>query len=55
MCGDLSRVRSQYFLTNIPRFFDHVIPGPSEARNPESITPAQGLWIPGSPLRGAPE
>ena len=32
-----------------------VIPGPSEARSPESITPAQGIWIPGSPLRGAPE
>ncbi|MFZ1149949.1 MAG: hypothetical protein WAR76_09480, partial [Xanthobacteraceae bacterium] len=23
-----------------------VIPGPSEARSPESITPAQGVWIP---------
>ena len=32
-----------------------VIPGPSEARNPESITPAQGVWIPDSPLRGDPE
>ena len=32
-----------------------VIPGPNEARDPESITPALGLWIPGSPLRGAPE
>jgi hypothetical protein len=32
-----------------------VIPGPSEARNPESIIPVQGVWIPGSPLRGAPE
>jgi hypothetical protein len=32
-----------------------VIPGPSEARSPESITPAQGTWIPGLPLRDAPE
>jgi len=45
-----------------------VIPGPSRrvrpevagpmtgsARNPESITPAQGIWIPDSPLRGDPE
>jgi hypothetical protein len=32
-----------------------VIPGLSEARSPESITPAQGLWIPDSPLRGDPE
>jgi hypothetical protein len=27
-----------------------VIPGPSEARSPESIAPALGLWIPDSPL-----
>jgi hypothetical protein len=32
-----------------------VIPGPSEARSPESISPTLGLWIPGSPLRCAPE
>src|SRR6201998_3406123 len=32
-----------------------VIPGPSEARSPESIIPAPGLWIPDSPLRGDPE
>jgi len=32
-----------------------VIPGPSEARSPESIRPAQGIWIPDSPLRGDPE
>jgi hypothetical protein len=34
--------------------FDSVIPGPSEATSPESIFPVQGLWIPGSPLRGTP-
>jgi hypothetical protein len=47
---------------------DIVIPGPGQrvrpevagpmtgsARSPESITPAQGVWIPGSPLGGAPE
>jgi hypothetical protein len=46
----------------------HVIPGPSQrvrpelagpmtgsARNPESIIPAQRLWIPGPPLHGDPE
>src|SRR6266498_3317792 len=27
----------------------------AEGASPESITPAQGVWIPGSPLRGAPE
>src|SRR5262249_45316805 len=42
-----------------------VIPGPSEAQSPESITPGLaelspefvtcGLWIPGSRLRRAPE
>jgi hypothetical protein len=32
-----------------------VIPAPSEARKPESIIPAQGLWIPDSLLRGDPE
>jgi molybdate transport repressor ModE-like protein len=32
-----------------------VIPGPSEARSPESIAPAPGIWIPDSPLRGDPE
>src|SRR5215467_4237031 len=30
-----------------------VIPGPSKARNPESITPAQGLWIADLPLFAA--
>jgi tRNA pseudouridine32 synthase/23S rRNA pseudouridine746 synthase len=32
-----------------------VIREPSAARSPESITPAQGVWIPDSPLRGDPE
>jgi hypothetical protein len=44
-----------------------VIPGPAESRSPESITTASKelhgcasnypswIWIPGSPLRGAPE
>jgi hypothetical protein len=34
----------------------HVIPGRGEAANPESSDKLQILrWIPGSPLRGAPE
>jgi hypothetical protein len=39
-----------------------VIPGPAEGRSPGSIilgrsdqTHVPGVWIPGSPLRGAPE
>jgi hypothetical protein len=39
-----------------------VIPGPAEGRSPGSITLSRsdqthcpGVWIPGSPLRGAPE
>ena len=32
-----------------------VIPAEAEGREPESITTALGLWIPGSPLRVAPE
>jgi hypothetical protein len=32
-----------------------VIPGRPEGPRPESITTAAELWIPGSPLRGAPE
>jgi hypothetical protein len=32
-----------------------VIPAEAEGREPESITPGLWLWIPGSPLRGAPE
>jgi hypothetical protein len=32
-----------------------VIPGRAEGAGPESITPGLCLWIPGSPLRGAPE
>jgi hypothetical protein len=36
-------------------FTEFVIPGPREARSPESITPAPGLWIPDLPLRGNPE
>jgi hypothetical protein len=32
-----------------------VIPGPAASRNPESILTERWLWIPGSPLRGAPE
>src|SRR5580704_11783075 len=31
-----------------------VIPGPSEARNPESITTGQRIWIPGSRTSSAP-
>jgi len=34
---------------------EHVIPGRAKGASPESITPAQGLWIPGSSLRSAPE
>ena len=33
----------------------NVIPGRRVAASPESITPAPGLWIPGSSLRSAPE
>jgi len=32
-----------------------VIPGHANGVNPESITPAPGLWIPGASLRSAPE
>jgi hypothetical protein len=33
-----------------------VIPGRAEGANPESRgTHKPGIWIPGSPLRGAPE
>ena len=32
-----------------------VIPGCAEGAGPESITPSPWLWIPGSPLCGAPE
>jgi hypothetical protein len=32
-----------------------VIPGPREARSPESMLPALGLWIPDSSLRDDPE
>jgi hypothetical protein len=32
-----------------------VIPAEAKGREPESIVPRPGLWIPGSPLRGAPE
>jgi hypothetical protein len=32
-----------------------VIPGPREARSPESINPILGIWIPDLPLRGNPE
>jgi hypothetical protein len=32
-----------------------VIPAEAEGREPESITSGLWLWIPGSPLRGAPE
>jgi len=31
------------------------IPRPSATGSPESVTPAQGVWIPHSPLRGDPE
>jgi hypothetical protein len=36
-------------------FSSSVIPGPSEARSPESITSALGIWIPDSPLCCDPE
>jgi len=32
-----------------------VIPAEAEGRETESITPGLWLWIPGLPLRGAPE
>jgi len=32
-----------------------VIPGRAEGASPESIALGHWLWIPGSPLRGAPE
>jgi hypothetical protein len=32
-----------------------VIPGRAEGANPESSTDLVCIWIPGSPLRGAPE
>jgi len=32
-----------------------VIPGRAKGASPESITTELSLWIPGSPLRGAPE
>jgi hypothetical protein len=32
-----------------------VIPGLGEAESPESMNTGSGIWIPGSPLRGAPE
>jgi len=35
--------------------FFFVIPGRADRRGPGIHTPQQGLWIPGSPLCGAPE
>jgi len=35
--------------------YGFVIPGPSEARSPESIFADLWLWIPGSPPGGDPE
>jgi hypothetical protein len=40
---------------SLKRIHTGVIPAEAEGREPEPITTGLGLWIPGSPLRGAPE
>jgi hypothetical protein len=59
MVGDVPRARMSDWISD-----NHVvIPGPRAARSPQLLNGALlaprnrgcGVWIPGSPLRGAPE